>query len=265
MASGDSFRDVEYLSAKFTQINYNLFLRFLRIDLSNFTEIVVNKKLLQLTFMQNKNSNTQIKKEIVNSIVHGFGIIFGIVSIPILIAFALKGSNIRGVIGAAIYGFCFLQLFTFSTLYHGFQNSQVKRILEILDHISIYFLIAGTYTPFLLMYLNNSFGISLLSILWGLTALGILFKIFFLGKWKKISTLIYIAMGCIMVVGGRTFFEGIPNNILTMILIGCALYLIGVVFYLWDKYPYNHAIWHFFVLAAAVCHYVAILLAVATN
>jgi hemolysin III len=215
--------------------------------------------------MQNKNSNTQIKKEIVNSIVHGFGIIFGIVSIPILIAFALKGSNIRGVIGAAIYGFCFLQLFTFSTLYHGFQNSQVKRILEILDHISIYFLIAGTYTPFLLMYLNNPFGISLLSILWGLTALGILFKIFFTGKWKVFSTLIYIAMGCIMVVGGRTFFEGIPNNILTMILIGCALYLIGVVFYLWNKYPYNHAIWHFFVLAAAVCHYVAILLAVATN
>jgi hemolysin III len=265
MANGDSFRNVGYLSAKVTQINYNFFLRFLKIDLSNFTKIVVNKKLLQLTFMQNKNSNTQIKKEIVNSIVHGFGIIFGIVSIPILIAFALKGSNIRGVIGAAIYGFCFLQLFTFSTLYHGFQNSQVKRILEILDHISIYFLIAGTYTPFLLMYLNNSFGISLLSVLWGLTALGILFKIFFIGKWKVFSTLIYIAMGCIMVVGGRTFFESIPNNILTMILIGCALYLIGVVFYLWDKYPYNHAIWHFFVLTAAVCHYVAILLAVATN
>jgi hemolysin III len=265
MGNADNFRNVGYLSAKVPQINYNLFLRFLTIDLSNFTEIVVNKKLLQLNFMQNKNSNPQIKKEIVNSIVHVFGIIFGIVSIPILIAFALRGSNIKGVIGAAIYGFCFLQLFTFSTLYHGFQNSQVKRILEILDHISIYFLIAGTYTPFLLMYLNNSFGISLLSILWCLTALGILFKIFFIGKWKIFSTIIYIAMGCIMVVGGRTFFEGIPNNILTMILIGCALYLIGVVFYLWDKYPYNHAIWHFFVLAAAVCHYVAILLAVAGN
>ena len=90
MANGDSFRNVGYLSAKVTQINYNFFLRFLKIDLSNFTKIVVNKKLLQLTFMQNKNSNTQIKKEIVNSIVHGFGIIFGIVSIPILIAFALK-------------------------------------------------------------------------------------------------------------------------------------------------------------------------------
>ncbi|MFT6870820.1 MAG: hemolysin III [Paraglaciecola sp.] len=213
--------------------------------------------------MQIQDSNTQIKKELANSIVHGFGIIFGIVSIPILIAFAIKSNNIVGIIGAAIYGFCFLQLFTFSTLYHGFQNVQAKRIFEILDHISIYFLIAGTYTPFLLMYLDTPFGVTLLSVLWGLTALGIIFKILFLGRWKIFSTLIYIAMGFIMVVGGRTFFESIPSNILTMILIGCALYLIGVIFYLWDKYPYNHAIWHFFVLAAAICHYVAILLAVA--
>jgi|TARA_B110000240_G_C13505191_1_gene455817 hemolysin III len=215
--------------------------------------------------MQIQDSNTQIKKELANSIVHGFGIIFGIVSIPILIAFAIKSNNIVGIIGAAIYGFCFLQLFTFSTLYHGFQNVQAKRIFEILDHISIYFLIAGTYTPFLLMYLDTPFGVTLLSVLWGLTALGIIFKILFLGRWKIFSTLIYIAMGCIMVVGGRTFFESIPSNILTMILIGCALYLIGVIFYLWDKYPYNHAVWHFFVLAAAICHYVAILLAVAMN
>jgi hemolysin III len=134
--------------------------------------------------MQSKNLSAQIKKELVNSIVHGFGIIFGIVSIPILIAFAIKSNNVDGIIGAAIYGFCFLQLFTFSTLYHGFQNVQAKRIFEILDHISIYFLIAGTYTPFLLMYLDTPFGVTLLSVLWGLTALGIIFKIFFLGRCK---------------------------------------------------------------------------------
>ncbi len=212
--------------------------------------------------MQAPKPNTQIQQELVNSIVHGFGIIFGIVSIPILIAFAIKSNNTPGVIGAAIYGFCFLQLFTFSTLYHGFQHAQAKRIFEILDHISIYFLISGTYTPFLLIYMNNAFGITLLAVLWGLTALGIIFKIFFTGKWDIISTFVYIAMGCIMIVGGRTFFETIPAEVLTMILIGGALYLLGVIFYLWKKYPYNHAVWHFFVLAAAVCHYVAILLAV---
>jgi hemolysin III len=212
--------------------------------------------------MQTPKPNTQIQQELVNSIVHGFGIIFGIVSIPMLIAFAIKSDNTPGVIGAAIYGFCFLQLFTFSTLYHGFQHAQAKRIFEILDHISIYFLIAGTYTPFLLIYMNNAFGITLLAVLWGLTALGIVFKIFFTGKWNSISTFVYIAMGCIMIVGGRTFFETIPAEVMTMILIGGGLYLLGVIFYLWKKYRYNHAVWHFFVLAAAVCHYVAILLAV---
>ncbi|MDX1326667.1 MAG: hemolysin III family protein [Arenibacter sp.] len=212
--------------------------------------------------MPTTNANTKIQQELVNSIIHGFGIIFGIVSIPVLIAFAISSNNTPGVIGAAIYGFCFLQLFTFSTLYHGFQHPQAKRIFQILDHISIYFLISGTYTPFLLIYLNTSFGITLLSVLWGLTAVGIIFKIFFTGKWNLVSTLIYIAMGCIMIVGGRTFFETIPSGIMTMILIGGALYLIGVIFYLWRKYPFNHAIWHFFVLAAAVCHYVAILMAV---
>jgi hemolysin III len=110
--------------------------------------------------------------------------------------------------------------------------------------------------------LDNSFGITLLSILWGLTAIGIVFKVFFTGRWNILSTIIYIAMGCIMVVGGRTFFTSIPSDVLTMIFIGGALYLLGVIFYLWEKYPYNHAVWHFFVLAAAVCHYVAILLAV---
>ena len=212
--------------------------------------------------MEAQVEETLIKYELVNSIIHGFGIIFGIVSIPVLIALAIKSDNTPGVIGAAIYGFCFLQLFTFSTLYHGFQHPQVKRVLEILDHISIYFLIAGTYTPFLLIYLNNAFGITLLVILWSLTALGIVFKIFFTGKWNIISTIVYILMGCIMIFGGRTFFVEIPGDVMTMILIGGALYLLGVIFYLWEKYPYNHAVWHFFVLAAAVCHYVAILLAV---
>ena len=212
--------------------------------------------------MQTPEPNKRIQQELVNSIIHGFGIIFGIVSIPILIAFAIKSNNTAGVIGAAIYGFCFLQLFTFSTLYHGFQHAQAKRVFEILDHISIYFLIAGTYTPFLLIYMNNTFGITLLIVLWGLTALGIVFKIFFTGKWNIISTIVYVAMGCILVVGGRTFFVNIPHDVMIMIVTGGVLYLLGVIFYLWEKYPYNHAVWHFFVLAAAVCHYVAILLSV---
>lgn len=212
--------------------------------------------------MPDHENDINVQQELVNSIIHVFGIIFGIISIPILIAFAIKSNHTAGIIGAAIYGFCFLQLFTFSTLYHGFQHPLTKRVLQILDHISIYFLIAGTYTPFLLIYLNNTFGITLLIVLWGLTAIGIVFKIFFTGKWNIVSTIVYVCMGLILFAGGRTFFIYIPGDVMLMILIGGALYLLGVIFYLWDSRPYNHAIWHFFVLMAAVCHYVAILLSV---
>lgn len=204
----------------------------------------------------------ELRHEIVHSIIHAFGILFGIISIPILTALAAHKVNMCGIIGASIYGFCFLMLFTFSTLYHAFREKQVKRTLEIFDHISIYFLIAGTYTPFLLIYLYNSFGITLLSVLWGLTFLGVVFKIFLTGRYEKLSVIIYFLMGWILVVGGKRFFRAIPADVMIFILIGGGLYSLGIIFYLWQKYKWNHAIWHFLVLAAAVCHYVAVLLAV---
>jgi hemolysin III len=203
-----------------------------------------------------------LRQEIVHSMIHGFGIMFGIISIPVLTALAAKTANVTAIIGASIYGFCFLMLFTFSTLYHSFQQPQVKRVLEIFDHISIYFLIAGTYTPFILIYLNNAFGITLLSVLWGLTLLGIFFKIFFTGRFEIVSVIVYILMGCILVAGGKRFFIDLPSDVLTFIIIGGVLYLVGVIFYLWTRLKWHHAIWHFLVLAAAVCHYVAVLLAV---
>ncbi len=203
-----------------------------------------------------------LKQELVHSMIHGFGILFGIISIPILTALAAKNANVPGIVGASIYGFSFLMLFTFSTTYHGFQQKQVKRVLEIFDHISIYFMIAGTYTPFLLIFLWNPFGITLLFILWGLTILGVFFKIFFTGRFDIISLIIYLLMGWILVSGGRRFFSVVPDNVLLFIIIGGALYSIGIVFYLWKRFAWHHAVWHFFVLAAAVCHYVAVLLAV---
>jgi hemolysin III len=209
-----------------------------------------------------KDTPFTLKQELVHSIIHAFGMLFGIISIPILTALAAKNANVPGIVGASIYGFCFLMLFSFSTLYHGFQQPQVKRVLEIFDHISIYFLIAGTYTPFLLIYLNNAFGITLMSVLWGLTLLGILFKIFFTGRFEIVSIIIYVIMGWMLVAGGRRFFTVLPTDVLIFIIIGGGLYSIGIIFYLWQKYWWHHAVWHFFVLAAAVCHYVAVLLAV---
>lgn len=201
------------------------------------------------------------KQEIVNGLIHGAGIIYGLGTLPVLTGLAAAHGNVAGVVGAGIYSFCFLLLFTCSTIYHLSQETAVKKIFEIFDHISIYFLIAGTYTPFLLIYMNNAFGISLLSVLWGLTIVGVLFKTWFTGRFNVISTLIYLIMGWIMVVGGKRFFEQLPLPVIILLAIGGALYSIGVFFYVWDKYKYTHAVWHALVFAAAVCHYVAVLLA----
>lgn len=201
------------------------------------------------------------KQEIVNGLIHGGGMLFGVAGLPVLTGIATAHGNTLGIIGSGVYGFCFLLLFTASTIYHLALEPAVKRMFKIFDHISIYFLIAGTYTPFLLVYMYNSFGITLLSVLWGLTLVGIFFKTRFTGKFEIISTIIYVLMGWIMVVGGRRFFDHLPFDVLVFICIGGGLYSIGVFFYLWDKYTYTHAVWHVLVLAAAICHYVAVLLA----
>lgn len=202
------------------------------------------------------------KQEVVNGLIHGFGMLFGVSGLPVLTSLATANSNIPGIIGAGIYGFCFLMLFTSSTIYHIAREPAIKRLFMKLDHISIYFLIAGTYTPFLLVFLNNPFGISLLVVLWSLALIGIFIKIRFTGRYDIVSTIIYLAMGWIMVVGGRRFFNAMPDDVLLFIVLGGALYSVGVFFYLWDKYLYTHAVWHSFVLGGAICHYVAVLLTV---
>jgi hemolysin III len=213
--------------------------------------------------MSEANTRLELKLEMVNSITHGIGVLFGIACIPLLTALAAKTNNIPGIVGASVYGFCFLMLFAFSMLYHGFQQPQVKQALKIFDHISIYFLIAGTYTPLILSYLFNKAGIAMLAVLWGLTLVGIFFKIFFVNRFNIISTIIFLLMGWIMIWTGKSFFAAMPNAVIVLIVIGGGLYSLGVVFYLWQKWTWHHAVWHLFVLAAAICHYVAVLITVA--
>ncbi|MCL2441383.1 MAG: hemolysin III family protein [Treponema sp.] len=211
--------------------------------------------------MEINETRNDLHKEIVNALIHGIGVIFCIATIPILSAIGTKTGNIAGIVGATIYAFSFLMLFVFSTLYHSTQNLYAKKILRLCDHISIFILIAGTYTPFLLIYMLNAFGITLLSIQWSLVILGIIFELSFKRK-NLLSTLIYIAMGWLLLVGGRMFFITLPMPVIIMLIIGGGLYTLGTVFYLVKKIPNNHAIWHLFVLCAAICHYVSVLLAV---
>jgi hemolysin III len=200
------------------------------------------------------------KQETVNGLIHGAGILFGLAGLPVLTSIANVHRNTPAIIGGGIYGFCFLLVFTVSTIYHFSSDPAIKKIFKIFDHIGIYFFIAGTYTPFLLVYMNNSFGRTLLVVLWLLTVAGTLFKARYTGKYEIVSTMIYLAMGWIMFAGGTKFFEELPHSVLIFVCAGGVLYTVGVFFYLWDKYTYTHAVWHIFVLAAAMCHYVAVLM-----
>jgi hemolysin III len=203
------------------------------------------------------------KQELANSLTHGFGVLFGIVAIPILIATATAQGNTPGLVGAAIFGFSFLMVYGFSTLYHSIGHPPLKRVLRILDHISIYFLIAGSYTPFILSYMLDATGITFLAVLWGMALLGIGFKVFFTGKFMKVSTAIYLGMGWMLLLVGQRFLDSLPGIVMLMLAVGGACYTLGVIFYVWKKLPYHHAIWHLFVLGGSICHYVAVLLAVA--
>lgn len=201
------------------------------------------------------------KQEFVNGLIHGLGMLFGISCLPVLTALAAAHHNVHAVVGAGIYGFCFLLMFSCSTLYHLVPERGIKRILEIMDHISIYFLIAGTYTPFILVYMYNSFGINLLITLWILALCGTVFKSVLTGKFDVISVIIYLLMGWAIVVGGRRFYDAMPFDVIALVFAGGVLYSVGVIFYLRDRHMYTHALWHAIVLAAAICHYVAVLLA----
>jgi len=202
------------------------------------------------------------KEELANTLTHGIGVLFAVIAIPSLISNSVMHNSFEKIIGVSIYAFSFLLVFSVSTIYHCLFDPNLKKVFKIIDHISIYFLIAGSYTPFILFFSYSQSGIILLSALWGLTLLGTILKIFFIGKFEIISVVIYLLMGWSIVVLPSTFFELIPNSCLNLIIAGGIFYSAGVVFYLWDKLKYNHAIWHVFVLVAGICHFVAVGIAV---
>jgi len=202
------------------------------------------------------------RQELVNGLTHGFGIFLGLIGLPFLIAAAIEHTSTPAIASVCIYSFSFLLLFTCSTVFHMCEKPNLRKLFKMFDHIAIYFLIAGTYTPFLVIYMDNTFGHTLLYILWGLTVLGTFFKIRFTGRFEIVSTIIYILMGWIMVAGGSKFFDSLPHNVVVFICIGGGIYTIGAFFYLWDKYKYTHAVWHTFVIAGAACHYVAVSMSV---
>ena len=201
----------------------------------------------------------RLQEEFANSITHGFGILFSIVAISLLVTFSvLEGSPIA-IFSCSIFGGSILLLYTFSTLYHAFQEERVKAWLRTFDHVSIYFLIAGTYTPFLLIGIKGTLGWVMFGIIWTLAALGLLFKLYFINRFKRASLLLYLGMGWMAILLIKPLLETQSTATLYWIGAGGLSYTLGTLFYTRAQMPYAHTIWHLFVLGGSIMHFIAVL------
>ncbi|MBP8132416.1 MAG: hemolysin III family protein [Candidatus Hydrogenedentes bacterium] len=200
-----------------------------------------------------------IAEEVANAITHGVGVIFGIIALVLMVVFASYGGDAWRIVSVSIFGSALILLYLASTLYHALPESSIKRMMRIFDHCAIYVLIAGTYTPFLLGDMRGPWGWVLFGILWGSAVAGIIFKFFFIGRFDLITTLLYVAMGWTALIAIKPALAMLPPGALLLLLIGGILYTSGVVFYLWDRLPFNHAIWHLFVLGGSALHFAAVM------
>ena len=199
-------------------------------------------------------------EEFANTVTHGVGLGLSLAGFVVLIILAAMRGTAWHVVSCAVYGITLVILYAASTLYHAIQSPRAKRVLRIIDHGAIYLLIAGTYTPFTLVNLRGGLGWTLFGVVWGLAALGILFKLFHVDRFPIASTLVYLSMGWLVVVAWKPVVTLIPMGGIALIAAGGLAYTVGVIFYAAKRIPYNHAIWHLFVLAGSIFHYVAVLL-----
>jgi hemolysin III len=201
-------------------------------------------------------------EEIANAVTHGIGFVLSVVGFVILLALAIARGSAWLIAGCAIYGTTLVCLYAASTLYHSVPEPKIKRALLVCDHCAIYLLIAGTYTPFLLVNLRGPWGWSLLGVMWGLALAGIVFQLCGGREFPILSTSLYVVLGWVGVVALKPILAHVPASGLLWLVIGGLMYCIGVIFYAAKKIPYHHVIWHVFVMAGSTCHYFAILFAV---
>ena len=200
-----------------------------------------------------------IGEEIANSVTHGVGALLSLAGMAILIIYAALHGTAIHIVSFSIYGMSLFLLHLSSTLYHGLHAPRAKRVFRVFDHASIYLLIAGSYTPFLLISLWGAWGLTLMIVIWTLAILGVVFKSIFIGRLHKTSVALYIVMGWIIVIAARELWLRVPHEALLYLAAGGLSYTVGVVFYSWKRMPFNHMIWHLFVLGGSTCHYFAIL------
>jgi hemolysin III len=197
-------------------------------------------------------------EEIANSITHGIGGLLSIAALVLLIVFSSLYGTAWHVVSFSLFGTTMVLLYTSSTLVHSFPKGKAKDVFEILDHSSIYFFIAGTYTPFLFIAVKGWLGWTLFGIVWGLAIAGTIFKSFFVKKYLHTSTILYVLLGWMIVFAWNPLVENLPKNGLTLLIIGGVLYTLGAIFYVWRGFKYHHMIWHIFVVAGSAAHFFAV-------
>ncbi len=214
---------------------------------------------------KNKATGYSLLEEISHSTTHGIGTLLGIAMLVVLLVFSVRSGTLVTwkVVSSAIYGTSIILLYTMSALYHAITNQRAKRILKICDHTAIYFLIAGSYTPFALVTLrptHPALAWSIFGVIWGMTLAGTIFKPFTAGRFRLFSTLSYIAMGWVVVIAVKPLLRLLPMPGFLWLLAGGILYTLGTIFYMWRSLPFHHAIWHLFVLGGTICQFFCILL-----
>lgn len=200
-----------------------------------------------------------VTEEIANSISHGLGCLFGIVGLVLMLNQAIeRQADTLSFISYSLYGGSMILLFLASTLYHAIPAGSARPWLKKLDHCAIYLLIAGTYTPFLLVGLRTPLAYGLMAVIWGLALAGILFKLTIAHRFKALSLVTYLCMGWLSLIVVYQLAMILPPGCIWLLAAGGIIYSLGVVFYVARRIPYNHAIWHAFVLGGSLCHFCAI-------
>lgn len=199
-------------------------------------------------------------EEIANAITHGIGMLLSIAALVLLIVFSSLKGDVWHVVSFTLFGVTMVLMYASSTMLHSLPQGKAKNVFEVLDHSSIYFFIAGSYTPFLFVSVQGWLGWTLFGIVWGLAVAGTVFKSFFVKKYLVVSTLLYVVMGWLIVFAWSPIVENVPSGGVKYLIIGGLLYTFGSVFYVWRGFKFHHAIWHLFVLAGTILHFFAVIL-----
>jgi hemolysin III len=197
-----------------------------------------------------------VSEEVAHALTHGLGLLASVGGLVTLVAAAWLRGDAWHIVGCSIFGVTLVLLYAASTLYHGSRSPRVKRFFQRLDHAAIFLLIAGTYTPFTLVSLRGGWGWTLLVIVWGLAVLGIVLEV--AGQTRRFSVALHLAMGWLGVIAAEPLFRALHPDGLLLLALGGVAYTLGVVFYAWRRLPYNHAVWHLFVMAGSLCHFACV-------